>query len=500
MDGMDLGMDLLDSHALGMGLGLAAPKKASRRDILLGRTSQAALEDEQARYGLGEGIAPGEVWQCHCCAKDNVATAAYCCCCGRGAGYRRQNASRPLSLPDCVAAMRANQVEGYLDGVARKKAADLAPAARDRFLAGPDGPINARDERGFTSLHVAALAANAGAVDVLVRRGALVEARTKPQGWRAMHLASYSGSKETVAALCNGGAKVDCATAACLSTPLHLCTDGEAAQILLDAGADPLALDVQGRTPLHTAAALGKVDVADAVVSAGGVAMLEMADGDNWLPEATAEFYSHHDFVRFCRLLEAEAQNKLIEELPNRAWAGDVWDAGMRSFARRKGTDLANGGKRSLIVEELLRIRGMRTTGMMEKHGAETRRIWADAERRRDEDLLSLEGSVDGSFVSAGSRNIVASIGTEGTMPLSGQAVVFDEYLANLKNDESDPVAMRRRNGVYSRDFDPLHKSITRELEQHQLIPVTDPRQGRPPLSLRRTPRQCHTILFGGER
>ena len=123
MDGMDLGMDLLDSHALGMGLGLAAPKKASRRDILLGRTSQAALEDEQARYGLGEGIAPGEVWQCHCCAKDNVATAAYCCCCGRGAGYRRQNASRPLSLPDCVAAMRANQVEGYLDGVARTRSA-----------------------------------------------------------------------------------------------------------------------------------------------------------------------------------------------------------------------------------------------------------------------------------------------------------------------------------------------------------------------------------------
>ena len=60
MDGMDLGMDLLDSHALGMGLGLAAPKKASRRDILLGRTSQAALEDEQARHGLGEGIAPGD--------------------------------------------------------------------------------------------------------------------------------------------------------------------------------------------------------------------------------------------------------------------------------------------------------------------------------------------------------------------------------------------------------------------------------------------------------
>ena len=84
-------------------------------------------------------------------------------------------------------------------------------------------------------------------------------------------------------------------------------------------------------------------------------------------------------------------------------------------------------------------------------------------------------------------------------MPLSGQAAVFDAYLSNLKDDESDPIAMRRLN-VYSRNFTPLHKSITKELEAHHLVPVSDPRQGRPPLSLRRTPRQCHTIIFGGER
>ena len=93
--------------------------------------------------------------------------------------------------------------------------------------------------------------------------------------------------------------------------------------------------------------------------------------------------------------------------------------------------------------------------------------------------LLKIGNIVHDSVATPYDLNI--TIGTEGTMPLSGQAVVFDEYLANLKNDESDPVAMRRRNGVYSRDFDPLHKSITKELEQHQLIPVTDPRQGRPP-------------------
>ena len=50
------------------------------------------------------GIAPGVVWQCHCCAKDNTPDAVKCCVCGRGPGYRRFAAPRPLLLPGCVAA------------------------------------------------------------------------------------------------------------------------------------------------------------------------------------------------------------------------------------------------------------------------------------------------------------------------------------------------------------------------------------------------------------
>lgn len=509
MNLLESGLDMLDLHAGAMGVGLTKPKRSSKRDMLLGVGKSAAEHDAEEALNptaLGRAaVAPGVAWQCHCCTQDNRPTATKCRCCGRPPGYRRTNASRPLMLPDCVAALRSNQIDGYLDGVVRAKCGDMTPAARDKYLAGKDGPINAADERGFTPIHVAAAAGNAGAVEVLLRRGALVEARTKPQGWRALHLAAASGSPETVAALLGGGASVDPKTSACARTPLHLCADGRAAQILIDAGADPWATDVQGRTPLHHAAERGAVDVGDAVVGAAGNRALEVADGDNWLPEATAEYYHRHDFVRFCRLLEAEAQHKLVEELPGRAWAGDVWDAGMRQYAKRQGNDAADGGGRNaLIVDERLSIRNIKTRVMMENHAAETRRVWRAVERERDAAKL-LED--EASAASAGSAShstlalagatattalSVARAGTEGTMPPTGAAPVFDEYLAGLKDDETDPVACRRRN-VYSKKYDPLVDVLNCAIRPEGFVP-------HEPLSLARTPRECHSILFGGER
>ena len=105
--------------------------------------------------------------------------------------------------------MRAQQIEGYLDGVVRKHCGDMAPAARDRWLAGPEGPVNKRDDLGFGPLHVAAVAGNYRAVEVLVKRGALLESVTMPQGWRALHLAASAGSakaRSMAAAMAAGGA------------------------------------------------------------------------------------------------------------------------------------------------------------------------------------------------------------------------------------------------------------------------------------------------------
>ena len=88
--------DLLAQHAsVTMNLGLK-DHSVSRRDALLGQ-SLAEKDRAEARdfTRRGDGVAPSEPWQCHCCAQDNVADAFKCRCCGRPASYGRPDASRP---------------------------------------------------------------------------------------------------------------------------------------------------------------------------------------------------------------------------------------------------------------------------------------------------------------------------------------------------------------------------------------------------------------------
>ena len=80
--------DLLAQHAsVTMNLGLK-DHSVSRRDALMGQ-SLAEKDRAEARNFTrrGDGVAPGEPWQCHCCAQDNVATSWKCRCCGRPASY-----------------------------------------------------------------------------------------------------------------------------------------------------------------------------------------------------------------------------------------------------------------------------------------------------------------------------------------------------------------------------------------------------------------------------
>jgi ankyrin repeat protein len=483
---MDELEDLLAQHAsVTMNLGLK-DHSVSRRDALMGQ-SLAEKDRAEARNFTrrGDGVAPGEPWQCHCCAQDNVATSWKCRCCGRPASYGRPDASRPLALPDVVGAMRAQQIEGYLDGVVRKHCGDMAPAARDRWLAGPEGPVNKRDDLGFGPLHVAAVAGNYRAVEVLVKRGALLESVTMPQGWRALHLAASAGSADSINVLLRAGAKPNGTTKGCKSTPLHLVTRGDAARCLLRGGADWKACDAQGRTPMHLAAERGLVEVAEALLEKGGLQLFEASDGDNWLPEATAEYYGHKEFVTYCRKLEAKARNIDVDELPPRTWSGAHWETGLKEYRRRAAEDSERGPGMSQLIKERLQIVDMMTGEKLRRHAEATHATWSENERKRDQQLL-LE---DGTEQPAEFRRTVAQSGTEGTMPPSGEAEVFDAYLENLRDNEHDPVACRRR-AVYSSVFDPLKAHLERP---------KSPRRSEP-LSLRRTPREAHTLVFGGER
>ena len=70
---MDELEDMLAQHAsVTMNLGLK-DHSVSRRDALLG---QSLIEKDRAEARdftrRGDGVAPGEPWQCHCCAQDNL--------------------------------------------------------------------------------------------------------------------------------------------------------------------------------------------------------------------------------------------------------------------------------------------------------------------------------------------------------------------------------------------------------------------------------------------
>ena len=132
---------------------------------------------------------------------------------------------------------------------------------------------------------------------------------------------------------------------------------------------------------------------------------------------------------------------------------------------------------------ERLKIRDDCTDEKMRKHAAATRTMWAAVERARDAKPLITDGSAP---------RTVAESGTEGTMPLSNAAPIFDEYIGNLREDAADAVACRRRN-VYSTHFDPLKDYLS------NAIALPADRTRRPPLSLRLTPRNCHTLLYGDE-
>jgi uncharacterized protein len=93
-------------------------------------------------------------------------------------------------------------------------------------------------------------------------------------GWTALHLAAAFGTPESVALLLQSGAKVDAVSGnAQRNQPLHaalaLGRNPETILLLLDAGADPNAVQTGGFTALFSAAAANRRDLAELLVSRG---------------------------------------------------------------------------------------------------------------------------------------------------------------------------------------------------------------------------------------
>ncbi|KAI9006994.1 ankyrin repeat-containing domain protein [Hyaloraphidium curvatum] len=139
------------------------------------------------------------------------------------------------------------------------------------------------DNHGNTPLHVAAYHDHADAVRLLLESGAEADARDE-DGGTALHDACEGGAESAVRVLLEHGRAVEVGPDGVRRrkldvnardfknrTALHVATTPEVAKLLLADGAKLHAVDVDGFTPLHRAAARGLVRLIDFFIAIPGI-------------------------------------------------------------------------------------------------------------------------------------------------------------------------------------------------------------------------------------
>lgn len=153
--------------------------------------------------------------------------------------------------------------------------------------------IRYSDEGGRTPLYEACKIGNLRLVQLLLDRGAPINAATE-RLYTALHIASLNGFADLVAVLVLRGACVDSVDHDGETPIFHAIRtlNPKCVEILLSAGASLTAHDNYGRAPLHIAASVGDPDVLYLLHRWGANAHPVDADGDTPLHYAVA---SNHD-------------------------------------------------------------------------------------------------------------------------------------------------------------------------------------------------------------
>ncbi|UKZ57021.1 hypothetical protein TrVGV298_010871 [Trichoderma virens] len=241
--------------------------------------------------------------------------------CKRGCQKRRNKHGRAAIH---VAAMRGlsaaiPHVGDYVNSKDSQKKAPLYLAVefghRDfvqQLLKLPQVEVNARGYRDLTPLQVACKKGNDDIIEILLDAGADMEARSDDGGANvnfihggttALHTAAQMGYSAIFEHLLKGGADIHAGVGTIVGTPLHVASsriDGNPLiQRLIDLGAAIDATDMDGKTPLHTAAQFGKPANIKLLIDNG--ANMEARDGRG---RTSILFISHEEQRKEClRLL-----------------------------------------------------------------------------------------------------------------------------------------------------------------------------------------------------
>ncbi|HYW51472.1 MAG TPA: ankyrin repeat domain-containing protein [Gemmatimonadaceae bacterium] len=144
----------------------------------------------------------------------------------------------------------------------------------------------AREAAGDTELTLPELAAFGDVpalADRVARRPDELE-QLSPDGWTALHLASWFGySAAAVRLLRSGASHATSSRNAQGNTALHAAIAGRCDMpvitALLAAGSDPVAADAQGYVPLHLAASRGDQAVCELLIACGASPDTPTSDG-----------------------------------------------------------------------------------------------------------------------------------------------------------------------------------------------------------------------------
>ncbi|KAK3260968.1 hypothetical protein CYMTET_30104 [Cymbomonas tetramitiformis] len=193
---------------------------------------------------------------------------------------------------------------------------EVAPLITPASLTQRAGPHDA------TALHLAAGLGQVQTVELLLREGAEVNARSNVNA-TALHLAARLGHKGIARLLLQHDAALDERNTS-QSTPLHTAAQhghAELTEILLDAGADINARGVCDLTPLHYACAAGQQDVAELLVARGAKLHLAACPPADALPPGMvlppltpldSAFMSGH--MELARMLQAHGASGVLAQ------------------------------------------------------------------------------------------------------------------------------------------------------------------------------------------